>query len=169
MNYSFKIRFVTSTKNHFYVMAEMPPHERMMFAYGHRGLRVSLPWMVFVVSISRIPKGFIPNCLYTYFRKSSLDSVRCRLTVPSLSNTASSGYVCLGGHPSRLLLYDGIEEAVASQINAYFSTRFLSRTGLKDIPDMQLSGYPLSHYFPILKMRWREWTPQERERLSADT
>jgi hypothetical protein len=155
MNYSFKIRFVTSDGDENYVMAEMPPHERMMFAYGHRGLRVSLPWMVFVVPMFT-SEGFEPWDLYTYIRNKPLRSIGDKLVVPSFANTGKDGGVCLGNAGGGI--HESVEGAVASQIEAYFSTVFVSDAGMRRRPNMR-SGHPISDHLPWISLDcWKEWT-----------
>jgi hypothetical protein len=127
MKPSFRIRFIAKGSPYFCVMAEVPPHERTLFAYG-KGHRVSLPWMVFVVVLRSSSSGGFTFCgLHTYFRDSSLESATDKLTVAPFANTGSSAFVCLGDFYDYFC--ETVEDAVAGVMSRYYLSEFSSDRG----------------------------------------
>jgi hypothetical protein len=159
MNYSFKIRFAQETSGQICAMAEMPPHERTLFAVSNGAVkpyRVALPWTVFVVPISDNSRWFVPGGIWAYFRDKPLESPASKLRVLPFANTGSHGYVCLGGICS---FHESVEEVVASQIEAYFSTSFSSRAWMLDIPYFWTLERPFSRHSPRSpRLEWKEWS-----------
>jgi hypothetical protein len=166
MKPSFRIRFTAKKGQYLYVMAETPPHKRMMFS-GDKSSWVSLPWMVFVVVLhSYVPRSggfsYSYSGLFTYFRDAPLESATDELELVPFSNTVSTGFVCLG-HPPSLenISYETVEDAVAAVIPVYYSTEFSSDHGFqRSVLDCHYPRLPFWAHV-LMKGDWFAFEPKD--------